>query len=183
MHTTPFVVLDGEAITETVPAGWVLAPVGAWDGREAIVVYDPRRYDVSVSGRIDDRTVQELNESGWRQLAAAHAAWQARVNRRMVDEGTWQECAAQAHDAIAYAHDRESRDGMTTSEGVEALLKLGAQAREGEPVAVKAYGLSVSVRPKGQARTLWIRDRLEATTAALDRASDQPGIALDTPRI
>jgi hypothetical protein len=69
---------------------------------------------------------------------------------------------------VAYAHEHESLYGSTRTEGAEALLRFGAQGIEGEAVSARAYGLSVSVWPKGT-RTLWVRDRPEATKAALDR--------------
>jgi hypothetical protein len=181
-HTKPFLLIDGDTTTKAVPRGWTLTSIGAWGGREAVVGYDPRRYDVIVvSQQIDNQTAHELFECGFRRQAGAPTAWQARLNRRIIHEGTWHECAAHAHDAIAYAHNHESRYGTTTSEGMEALLNLGAQAREDEPVAMTAYGLTVSVRPKGKTRAFWVRDRIEATRAALDQVPDQLGMPLDAP--
>lgn len=180
MHTEPFLLIDGDITTKAVPRGWTLTPSGAWGGREAVVGYDPRRNDVIVvSEGTDDQAVGELLECGFSRQAGAPAAWRARLNRRVIYEGTWRECAARAHGAIAYAHSNESHYGITTSEGAEALLKLGVQATEDQPVAVSANGLSVSVRPTGKARALWVRDRVEATRTVLDRESDRPGRAID----
>jgi len=69
---------------------------------------------------------------------------------------------------------------MTTSEGTEALLRLGPQAQENELVAARAYNLSVSVRPTRLARALWVRDRVEATRTTLDRTPDRYDTAVST---
>ena len=49
-----------------VPEGWTTEPAGEWDGRDAEVVYDPRRYDVRVvqSAETEDRE-GDLASAGW----------------------------------------------------------------------------------------------------------------------
>lgn len=170
---TPYLIFDGDTTTRPLPEGWALQPIGSWDGRQAVVAYDPQRHDVLVSPDSpgdDTPATQDLRYGGWEPQTTSAAVWQTRVNRRIVAEGTWHDCADMAHDAVAYAHSNQSISGSTTTAGVAALLTFGAQAREGEPVAALAYGMSISVRPKGD-RTLWVQDRDELTRAALDRAT------------
>jgi hypothetical protein len=180
----PYLIFEDEATTRPVPEGWALKPVGPWDGRDAVVAYDPQRYDVQVSPHSpndDTFAAQDLRHCGWEVHATGPVVWQTRINRRIVEEGTWHDCAGMAHEAVAYAHGNESISGSTTTAGVVALLTFGAQAREGEPAAAVAYGLSVSVRPKGS-RSLWVRDRIEMARAALDRTA-HIGPDIEVPRL
>jgi hypothetical protein len=184
----PYLIFEDEPTTRPVPEGWALKPVGAWGGRDVVVAYDPQRYDVMVTPEApDDDTfaVQDLRHCGWEPKDTGPHMWQTRVNRRVVAEGTWEECTTAAYEAVAYAHDRASLTsaaGGTTTAGAAALLTFGARAQEDQAASASAFGLSVSVRPR-HTRTLWVRDRIEATRAALDRTAhpSAPGLDVDPP--
>ena len=117
---TPYMLLEGQPTTEPVPQGWAIEPVGSWDGREAVVVYDARRYDVAVlpDGSDDDtHIVQDMRLCGWEPQMTGHALWQTRVNRRVIREGSWQECAHEALSAVAYALERRTTHAARSTSG------------------------------------------------------------------
>jgi hypothetical protein len=58
------------------PEGWVAAPFGRWQGRDTVVVYDPRRFDVLVMrSRARHDVLDGLTAAGWRPAACDGRSW------------------------------------------------------------------------------------------------------------
>lgn len=64
----------GERVT---PPGWVAEPIGRWQGVESEVVYDPRRFDITVSDHSSmwsEKYVAAFRAAGWEQQAVDGSA-------------------------------------------------------------------------------------------------------------
>lgn len=58
---------DGQPPLEC-PPGWVAEPIGVWDGRQAEIVYNPRRFDICiVRGPESPPVEQPLAANGYSQ--------------------------------------------------------------------------------------------------------------------
>jgi hypothetical protein len=60
-----------------VPQGWIAEPVGRWHGRQAEVVYNPRRHQVMFTHKVDGDIAGALEAEGWRRHASdgGRIAW------------------------------------------------------------------------------------------------------------
>jgi hypothetical protein len=62
---------------KTNPPGWVVEPIGQWHGVESEVVYDPRRFEVTVSdysSMWSEKYVAAFRAAGWEQQAVDGSA-------------------------------------------------------------------------------------------------------------
>lgn len=77
----PFLVFEGTPTQRPVPEGWMIQPVGDWNGGAALVAYDPRRYQVMLANGVTAEQVDlpgrtgpadALYRSGWEPYGFDH---------------------------------------------------------------------------------------------------------------
>lgn len=78
LRPVPGSTVAGRAPGETVtPPGWVVEPIGRWQGVESEVVYDPRRFEITVSDHSSmwsEKYVAAFRAAGWKQQAVDGSA-------------------------------------------------------------------------------------------------------------